>query len=203
MGRSRSCTPSRPTSASPATASRATTTTSRPGCAPAPCNSAPWRSPPPSCSSGWPAHAATGHGRERRAGPLASGRMSEEPYFDVTGEPSDAPGRFIRVADDVTPLELIPGLRFQPVTTDSVMTNLVTFAPGADAATHHHFEQQIAIMISGELTFTVGGETRVMPAGALVVIPPHVPHGGVAGPDGCVVIDVFTPPREGIVRAMG
>jgi quercetin dioxygenase-like cupin family protein len=83
------------------------------------------------------------------------------------------------------------------------MTNFVTFEPGADAATHHHAEQQIAIIVSGRLTFTVGAETRVMAPGDLVVIPPHVPHGGVAGPEGCVAIDVFTPPRAGIVRAMG
>jgi quercetin dioxygenase-like cupin family protein len=128
--------------------------------------------------------------------------MPEQPYFDDSGEPSDAAGRFVRPTEDVAPLELIPGLRFQPVTTDSVMTNFVTFEPGAEAATHHHFEQQIAIIVSGELTFTVGTETRVMRAGDLVVIPPHVPHGGTAGPEGCVAIDVFTPPREGIARAM-
>jgi quercetin dioxygenase-like cupin family protein len=129
--------------------------------------------------------------------------MSEEPYFDDAGEPSAAPGRFVRAVDDVPPLEIIPGLRFQPVTTDAVMTNWVTFEPGAEAATHHHAEQQIAIIVSGSLEFTVGAETRVMVPGDQVVIPPHVPHGGVAGPDGCVAIDVFTPPRAGILRAMG
>jgi len=30
----------------------------------------------------------------------------------------------------------------------------------------------------------------------------HVPHGGVSGPDGCRALDVFTPPRAGIVAAM-
>ena len=128
--------------------------------------------------------------------------MTEQPYFDDAGEPSDAAPRFVRPTEDVAPLELVPGLVFQPVTTDAVMTNFVTFEPGADAPTHHHAEQQIAIIVSGELTFTVGGETRVMAPGDLVVIPPHVPHGGVAGPEGCVAIDVFTPPRAGIVRAM-
>ena len=54
--------------------------------------------------------------------------MTEQPYFDDSGEPSDARGRFIRPAEDVAPLELIPGLRFQPVTTDAVMTNFVTFS---------------------------------------------------------------------------
>jgi unsaturated pyranuronate lyase len=138
----------------------------------------------------------------RRPRAVRSHAMTEQPYFDAAGEPSDAAGRFVRPTDDVAPLELIPGLRFQPVTTDSVMTNFVTFAPSTEAAMHHHFEQQIAIVVSGELTFTVGTETRVMGPGDLVVIPPHVPHGGVSGPEGCVAIDVFTPPRDGIVRAM-
>jgi quercetin dioxygenase-like cupin family protein len=128
--------------------------------------------------------------------------MTEQPYFDDAGEPSDAAPRFVRPTADVAPLELVPGLTFQPVSTDSVMTNFVTFEPDAEAPTHHHHEQQIAIIVSGELTFTVGGETRVMAPGDVVVIPPHVPHGGFAGPEGCVAIDVFTPPREGILRAM-
>ena len=124
------------------------------------------------------------------------------PYFDQSGEPSDESGRFVTV-DDLDPLVVVPGLEFRPVTTDSVMTNFVTFEPDAPAPMHHHVEQQIAIIVSGELTFTVGGETRVMRPGECVVIPPHVPHGGVAGPEGCVAVDVFTPPRAGIVSAMG
>jgi quercetin dioxygenase-like cupin family protein len=71
------------------------------------------------------------------------------------------------------------------------------------APAHHHSEQQIAIVLSGELNFTVAGETRVMHAGDCVVIPPHVEHGGFAGPQGCDVVDVFTPPRAGILELMG
>jgi quercetin dioxygenase-like cupin family protein len=123
------------------------------------------------------------------------------PYFDESGEPSPQPGRFVHV-DDLDPLVVVPGLEFRPVSTESVMTNFVTFEPGAPAPTHHHAEQQIAIVLSGELEFTVAGETRVMRAGDCVVIPPHVPHGGVAGVQGCTVVDVFTPPRAGIVSLM-
>jgi quercetin dioxygenase-like cupin family protein len=125
----------------------------------------------------------------------------EQPYFDQAGEASDAPGRFVRVAE-LEPLTVIPGLEFRPVTTDSVMTNFVRFEPDAVAPAHHHDEQQIAIILAGELTFTVGGETRVMHAGECVVIPPNVEHGGFAGPEGCTALDVFTPPRDGIVRLM-
>jgi quercetin dioxygenase-like cupin family protein len=127
--------------------------------------------------------------------------MPERPYFDQSGEPSDAPGRFVHVSD-LDPLTVIPGLEFRPVTTDTVMTNFVSFEPGAPAPAHHHVEQQIAIILSGELTFTVGDETRVMHAGDCVVIPPNVRHGGAAGPEGCQALDVFTPPRAAIVSLM-
>ena len=127
--------------------------------------------------------------------------MPQRPYFDQSGEPSDALAHFVHV-DDLDPLIVVPGLEFRPVTTDTVMTNFVSFEPGAPAPTHHHVEQQIAIILSGELTFTVGDETKVMHAGDCVVIPPNVRHGGLAGPEGCKALDVFTPPRAAIVSLM-
>jgi quercetin dioxygenase-like cupin family protein len=127
--------------------------------------------------------------------------MPERPYFDQSGEPSDAPARFVHV-EDLDPLIVFPGLEFRPVTTDTVMTNFVSFDPRAPAPEHHHAEQQIAIILWGELAFTVGGESRVMHAGDCVVIPPNVRHGGVAGPEGCKALDVFTPPRAAIVSLM-
>lgn len=127
--------------------------------------------------------------------------MADSSYFVQSGEASGDPGRWVHV-DDLAPLRLFPGLDFRPVTTESVMTNFVTFEPDGPAPVHHHSEQQIAIVLSGELHFTVGEESRVMRAGDLVVIPPHVPHGGTAGPEGCTALDVFTPPRAAIVGAM-
>jgi quercetin dioxygenase-like cupin family protein len=127
--------------------------------------------------------------------------MPEQPYFDQSGEPSDEPARFITVSE-LAPLNLIPGLEFRPVTTDTVMTNFVSFEPNVPTPIHHHVEQQIAIVLSGELTLTVGDETKVMRTGDCVVIPPNVPHGGASGPEGCEVLDVFSPPRAAIVRLM-
>ena len=128
--------------------------------------------------------------------------MPEHPYFDESGEPSAEPGRFVHI-DDLEALSPGPGLEFRPVTTESVMTNFVNFAASTHTPMHHHVEQQIAIVLSGELIFTVGEETRTMRAGDCVVIPSHVPHGGDSGPDGCTVLDVFSPPRAAIVGLMG
>jgi quercetin dioxygenase-like cupin family protein len=127
--------------------------------------------------------------------------MTESSYFEPAGDPSDEPGRFVRFAD-VEPLNPVPGLEFRPVTTDSAMANHVTFAPNAVADTHHHSEEQMVIVLDGELTFTVGQETQVLHAGDCVVIPAHVPHGGNAGAEGCHVLDVFTPPRAAIAALM-
>jgi quercetin dioxygenase-like cupin family protein len=127
--------------------------------------------------------------------------MPARRYFDESGDPSDEPGRFVNI-NDLAPLTPGPGLEFRPVTTDSVMTNLVTFEANTPTPIHHHVEQQIAIILSGELTLTVGNETKVMRAGDCVVIPPHVPHGGGSGPEGCTVLDVFSPPRAAIIRLM-
>jgi len=122
-------------------------------------------------------------------------------YLDQSGEPSDEPGRFVRWAD-LDKIQLVPGMDFQPVTTDSVMTNFATIEPDTELAEHHHVEQQIAIILAGALEMTVGGETRTLRPGDCVVIPPHVPHNGKTGPEGCTALDVFTPPRAGIVAAM-
>jgi len=128
--------------------------------------------------------------------------MPERPYFDESGEPSAEPGRFVHV-DDLDALTPGPGLEFRPVTTESVMTNFVNFEAGTHTPMHHHAEQQIAIVLSGELIFTVGEETRTLRSGDCVVIPPHVPHGGDAGAEGCTVLDVFSPPRAAILGLMG
>jgi mannose-6-phosphate isomerase-like protein (cupin superfamily) len=109
--------------------------------------------------------------------------MPEQPYFDQAGEPSDEPGRFVHV-DDLDPLPVMEGLEFRPVTTDSVMTNFVTFEPDAPAPMHHHVEQQIAIVLSGELNFTVGGETKAMHAGDWRRDPAARPARRRSGPGG-------------------
>jgi quercetin dioxygenase-like cupin family protein len=46
------------------------------------------------------------------------------------------------------------------------------------------------------VSFRIGDETRELAAGGTWRIPPNVPHEVQAGPDGAVVVDVFSPPRE-------
>ena len=49
----------------------------------------------------------------RRRGTVRT-RMTEQPYFDDSGEPSDAAPRFVRPTEDVAPLDSSPACASSP-----------------------------------------------------------------------------------------
>jgi quercetin dioxygenase-like cupin family protein len=108
---------------------------------------------------------------------------------DATG------GAFIEVKD-VSPVELVPGLVFRPVVGDQLMASFVRFGPNAEAPAHTHMEEQISVVLEGELEFDLAGERRIMRPGMAVVIPPGVPHGARTHDISCYEIDIFHPPRQ-------
>ncbi len=105
--------------------------------------------------------------------------------------------------DELDPLVMVPGLTFQPVLGGKLMVNFVSFEPHTEAPVHWHEEEQISYVMDGEFEFEVAGETRIMRRGDAVVIPPNVPHGARTYDSSCVEIDVFHPPRRGVLEAMG
>jgi hypothetical protein len=76
-------------------------------------------------------------------------------------------------------LNLVPGLEFRPVSTDTVMRNCVSVRAGRHRADAPRRAAD-RVILSGERRFSVGDETRVMHAGDCAVIPPDVEPGGVA-----------------------
>ena len=72
---------------------------------------------------------------------------------------------------------------------------LVELKPNAIVPEHRHEAEQLGMVITGEMHFTVDGETRVLGPGATWRILSNRPHNVQAGPDGAVVIDIFTPVR--------
>ena len=73
---------------------------------------------------------------------------------------------------------------------------VVELDPGAIVAEHHHANEQLGVLLRGAMTFRVGDETSELGPGGTWLIPADVPHWAQAGPDGAVVIDVFSPPRD-------
>jgi quercetin dioxygenase-like cupin family protein len=124
-------------------------------------------------------------------------------YFGAEAEAQQGgTGSFVKW-EELDPIEMVPGLFFQPVVGDRVMANFVRFEPHTEAPLHWHEEEQISFVVDGELEFEVAGETRVLTRGQAVVIPPNVPHGARTHDGPCLEVDVFHPPRQGVLEAMG
>jgi len=61
---------------------------------------------------------------------------------------------------------------------------------------HSHENEQLGIMISGSVEFRVGDESRQLGPGDTWSIPANTPHEVHTGPEGAIMIDVFSPVRE-------
>lgn len=108
-------------------------------------------------------------------------------------------GRYVNV-DALEPVEFAPGLGFRPVLGQRAMTNFVSFQPGATAPRHVHEEEQIVIVLDGEMTFDLDGDVRTMRRGDVAVVPAWVPHGAWTTDSHCLEVDVFCPPRQSLVK---
>jgi quercetin dioxygenase-like cupin family protein len=96
----------------------------------------------------------------------------------------------------VDQVEIRPGvLRRTLATTDRTMLCEFTLTSGAAVATHSHPHDQLGYVVSGQLEFTLGDQTRVCGPGDTYAVPGDVPHSAVALSD-CLLVEVFTPPRE-------
>jgi quercetin dioxygenase-like cupin family protein len=100
-------------------------------------------------------------------------------------------------------LETIPpfdvwgdAVRARRVQGEKVTLAVVELAPNATVPEHRHPNEQLGMVIQGSVTFTLDGETRDLGPGGTWRILGDRPHVVQAGPEGAVVIDVFSPIRS-------
>lgn len=130
--------------------------------------------------------------------------MSKENYFDDQAEaqqPTEE-GSFFKW-DVQDPIEVLPGLRFHPILGKNLMANVVHIEPNSSAPVHRHEEEQISIVLEGELEFEVGEQKKIVRRGEAVLIPPYVPHSARTFESSCLELDIFTPPRQALLGLMG
>jgi len=120
---------------------------------------------------------------------------------EARGTPA-GPGRYVHI-DKIASAEFVPGLTFRPVLGQRAMANFVHFAPGTEAPRHVHEEEQIVIILEGEMTFDLDGDVRTMAKGDVAVIPAWVPHGAWTTDTSCLEVDVFCPPRKPLLALAG
>ena len=82
-----------------------------------------------------------------------------------------------------------------------VMISQVTLRKGFKVQSHHHANEQIAVVLTGEMRFGVGAEgtpthrEMFVTAGEVLHLPSNVPHSAEALVDS-VLLDIFSPPSE-------
>lgn len=98
--------------------------------------------------------------------------------------------------DDAAPFFPAPGVEVRVIAGQRLMTCWITLSPETTLPRHDHPHEQIGVVLDGAIDVTVGGETRRLGPGGAYTVPPHTPHGGCTGAEGCRLLESFTPPRE-------
>jgi unsaturated pyranuronate lyase len=91
---------------------------------------------------------------------------------------------------------LSPGVTAKIAWGEKLMLSLVTLEPDAVVATHSHPHEQMGLMVSGTMELTIAGETRILSANEMYLVPGGMPHCAKGGRNGAVALDAFSPPRE-------
>lgn len=104
---------------------------------------------------------------------------------------------FHNLADTAAGLfrELAPGVTTRIFAGEQAMLSVVEIAPGAEGVMHHHPEEQWGVLLEGSAIRFQGDEAIEVRKGDFWRTPGGVPHTMRAGPEGCRVLDIFSPPR--------
>jgi quercetin dioxygenase-like cupin family protein len=103
--------------------------------------------------------------------------------------------RFVQL-DAERAFELADGVVGQPLFGAGAMLNLIRFEPGATVPLHSHPHEQLGIVLEGMQAIVVEGVPHELGPLEAYVLPGGVEHSAYCGPDGALVLDVFTPVRE-------
>ncbi len=77
----------------------------------------------------------------------------------------------------VDPFEFVDGVRLHAIGGEQVLLCRVTYDPGKRVERHAHPEaEQVMWIVEGEVTMTVGGETRSLVAGDVAVVNRGLEH---------------------------
>ncbi|WP_286756265.1 cupin domain-containing protein [Roseivirga sp. UBA838] len=97
---------------------------------------------------------------------------------------------------DIPSKELLPGFSGKMIHTQNMTLAYWEIKAGSELPEHSHVHEQVAAqVISGEFELTLEGETKLMKAGDVAIIPSNATHSGRAITD-CQLLDVFNPARE-------
>jgi quercetin dioxygenase-like cupin family protein len=95
----------------------------------------------------------------------------------------------------IEPRQMIKGAKVWFVHSEKMTMAQWEFEPGVELPEHSHPHEQISNIISGTFILVIEGTDYPMPAGSILIIPPHAKHSGRAVSK-CRIVDVFHPVRQ-------
>lgn len=110
--------------------------------------------------------------------------MTEQCFFNL----HDMSQGISRTLADGLDTRIFPG--------ENVMLSVVRIAPNKAGEVHSHVQEQWGVMLEGSGVRTQDGVEHDVRAGDFWQTPSNVAHGLRAGPEGAVVLDIFSPPRD-------
>jgi quercetin dioxygenase-like cupin family protein len=94
---------------------------------------------------------------------------------------------------DIEPFEFVSGVYLRAVGGEQVLLCRVTYEPGKEVPRHRHeHTEQVMLILDGEVTVTVEGETRTLAAGDTAVINRGLEH-ELHSASGCTFIEALAP----------
>jgi quercetin dioxygenase-like cupin family protein len=92
--------------------------------------------------------------------------------------------------------EVLPGITRQVIHGEQQTMVRYVYAPGSVFPVHAHPEEQITVVVSGRIAFTIVGIERELGPGGVAVIPANVPHGAhVVGDETVETFNSLSPRR--------
>jgi quercetin dioxygenase-like cupin family protein len=93
--------------------------------------------------------------------------------------------------------DVYPGITRQVVNGQRQTMVRYGYEPGSVFPVHSHAQEQITVVISGTIAFTIAGQEQILEAGQVAVIPGGVEHGArVMGNEPVETFNALSPRRD-------
>ena len=92
--------------------------------------------------------------------------------------------------------DLADGVRTRIFPGENVMVSVVRISPNRAGEIHSHPQEQWGVMLEGSGVRIQDGVEHEVSSGDFWQTPGNIPHGFRGGPEGALILDIFSPPRD-------
>ena len=103
---------------------------------------------------------------------------------------------YFHIPKEREPRELARGVRVRTFWGANLLLSVVEFDPHSEVTKHTHPHEQGGIVLGGELEISIAGESMLLRAGEVYIIPGQVEHWVRSGQSPATLLDIFSPVRE-------